>query len=164
VGVALDCDDGHPCTADACDPKEGCFHVPDSSLCEDDTACEYHICDAVNGCVSVSKSGNCDDGDPCTEKDSCTEGDCAGQPVVCDEGSACEQGECVALPATGGDDVGGEQNLPDNVVSPGTPPGDSGGCAVGRASPERSPVGVFVVLMMMAACLLYGKRKRWRKS
>jgi hypothetical protein len=50
VGSAPDCDDGNPCTANACDPGSGCTSAP--------------------------ASGPCDDGDPCTIGDACEEQVC----------------------------------------------------------------------------------------
>ncbi|MCB9739659.1 MAG: hypothetical protein H6747_10350 [Deltaproteobacteria bacterium] len=51
------CDDGSPCTADACSPLGGCSH----DKAADDTSC--------------------DDGEPCTAADTCLGGQCVGQPV-----------------------------------------------------------------------------------
>jgi hypothetical protein len=47
VGEPLDCDDGNPCTDDACDPAQGCSSTPNEAPCED--------------------------GDPCTSGDGCVE-------------------------------------------------------------------------------------------
>ncbi|MGA1146867.1 MAG: MopE-related protein, partial [Candidatus Nanopelagicales bacterium] len=67
------CDDGDPCTVDAC--VDGvCVHTPIV----------------------------CDDGDPCTT-DACVDGVCVHTPIVCDDGDpctldACMDGVCVHLP------------------------------------------------------------------
>jgi hypothetical protein len=37
--VAGGCDDGNPCTDDACDPATGCQHVPNAASCSDGAAC-----------------------------------------------------------------------------------------------------------------------------
>ncbi len=74
--VDLACDDGDPCTSDACTDGQ-CAHAPASGA-------------------------SCDDGDGCTGKDVCTKGLCAGVPTVCDDGDACTLGEsCLAISGTG---------------------------------------------------------------
>lgn len=60
----VDCDDGNPCTADRCEPREGCVHTPIDGFCEDD-----NLCLERKRCVDGRCSGtpiDCDDGDPCT--------------------------------------------------------------------------------------------------
>jgi hypothetical protein len=58
VGAPPDCDDGNPCTTDACVAGEGCTNEPGVAPC--------------------------DDADPCTINDFCTpDGTCAGQDVGC---------------------------------------------------------------------------------
>ncbi len=71
-----DCDDGQPCTLDACDSKSGkCSNPP-------------------------NPGGSCDDGNKCTDVDLCNDqGQCAGKDVDCDDGSACTKDSCNA--ATG---------------------------------------------------------------
>ena len=68
-GTCGSCDDGNPCTTDACPPEQVCAHQP-----------------AV---------GLCDDGDPCTLVDQCVGGACEpGAPPPCD--GACQTGACEA--------------------------------------------------------------------
>lgn len=74
---SADCDDGNPCTKDACG-ADGCTYSPDNAA-------------------------SCDDGDACTDGDICTEGVCAGAPRECDDENACTidwctEGECKAAP------------------------------------------------------------------
>jgi cysteine-rich repeat protein len=57
-GTAVACDDGNPCTADACDPATGCTF-------------------SAAGADGVS----CDDGDACTDNDVCGGGTCSGTRV-----------------------------------------------------------------------------------
>jgi hypothetical protein len=58
AGVCMDpCNDGDPCTTDACTP-DGCEATP-------------------------SSGASCNDGDPCTGPDVCDDGECTG-PKVCD--------------------------------------------------------------------------------
>ena len=64
----VDCSDENQCTADLCDPKEGCVHAP--------------------------ISGPCDDGDPCTIGDKCMGGKCVpGEPGAC---LKCGDGVCAS--------------------------------------------------------------------
>ena len=67
------CDDGNPCTQDACDPKEAAV------------------------CTYAEVTGTCDDGDPCTKGDACAEGACkAGAKNTCDDDEACTIDSCDA--------------------------------------------------------------------
>jgi len=104
------CDDGNPCTEDACVPEEGgCEHVSVSGIacddedvctiadhcedgvcsgtfvdCDDKNPCTTDICDASGGCLYEFNDGACDDGDPCTVNDHCDSGICWGTEVPCD--------------------------------------------------------------------------------
>ena len=65
-GLPLDCDDGDPCTADACDPfTGGCASIPAAG---------------VDGCCGGP--ADCDDGDPCTA-DTCTDSACVHAAGFC---------------------------------------------------------------------------------
>ena len=85
------CDDYDPCTADSCDPVEGCLHEPIASCspplaecdedgdCDDSERCTVDWCSRAGYCEHETKEpcctgveGDCDDGDPSTE-DRCTE-------------------------------------------------------------------------------------------
>ncbi len=101
-------DDGVACTVDECDPESGTLsHSPDHAACDDDNACTEDLCDLLEGCAQTPLSEvTCDDLNLCTTEDLCTEGFCAGTPVVCEDGLFCngvatcsaEDGEC--LPGT----------------------------------------------------------------
>jgi len=71
-GVAKDCADKNPCTADACDKAAGqCSNKP------------------------VADGGACEDGDLCTENDTCTAGQCsAGKAKDCGGGNPCVNASC----------------------------------------------------------------------
>lgn len=74
---SADCDDGNPCTKDACGAA-GCSYEPDDQA-------------------------SCDDGDACTEADACSVGACAGVARDCDDANECtidwcDGGECKAAP------------------------------------------------------------------
>ena len=124
---ALQCDDGNLCTADTCDPVDGClYRVRDGEACDDVNACTVEdrcagllcigdpapdcddgnlctidSCDPGTGCVFVIREGMaCDDLDRCTQNERCTaEGLCAGSPIRCDDGNSCTRNDCD--PATG---------------------------------------------------------------
>jgi hypothetical protein len=76
----VSCDDGDPCTADACDPAVGCSHAPASDGDGDG------VCDAADNCPSVPNPGQ----DP---------GDCVGGAPG---GSACATGAPSCLPGGAG--------------------------------------------------------------
>lgn len=86
----VSCDDGDPCTADACDPVAGCVYEP-----------------AADGVP-------CDDGGLCTTDDRCLGGECVGSAIGCPDA-----GECFAAgvcnPATGACDY---EPLPGDVPVP----------------------------------------------
>lgn len=67
-GAALSCDDGNPCTDDACDP--------------------------ALGCVAAANTAPCDDGTLCTIKDTCAFGLCVGNPLPCDDANKCTADSC----------------------------------------------------------------------
>lgn len=112
--VAVDCDDGDPCTIDGC-VDQLCTHTH-SSDCGEAPACTQTpavVCqggalvslDACGKVVGVSKA--CDDGDPCT-LDACVEGapeSCAHAPL---EPEHCASGGTLGEPASlGGAGSGG---------------------------------------------------------
>jgi len=71
-GLARNCSDGNPCTADSCDDEA------DSCLNE-----------------AVSDGTACDDGAYCTAGETCTAGVCAGgAPIDCTDGNVCTSDVC----------------------------------------------------------------------
>jgi hypothetical protein len=115
AGPCTRCDDGDPCTADACTPG-GCVHTP--LTCDDHVACTTDSCvagvcqhvptgDLSCACELGSPTPECDDGDPCTV-DACTPAGCAHTPLTCDDDVPCTIDTCVAgvcehVPASGFD-------------------------------------------------------------
>ncbi len=87
-----ECKDGDSCTvADHC--EEGAC-VGNPVICDDGNPCTDDACDAAGGCDFVDNDAVCDDGDPCTEADQCQEGVCSGVTVPCD----CQaDADCAAL-------------------------------------------------------------------
>jgi hypothetical protein len=124
AGAKVQCDDGSPCTVDACDPQTGaCTYVagPDGIACSDGTACTVADacangqclpgpsvpcsdglactqdgCDPKSGaCVFTPLTGPpCSDGNGCTSDDTCNAGKCVSGKVTCQ----CQQdADCLAL-------------------------------------------------------------------
>jgi len=128
-GPVLKCNDGNPCTIDACLMTAGCKNSPSQPgiPCDDGDPCTTKDiclegecvggsggaaasnpclvvkCDPATGKTEISNKADgtpCKDGAPCTWGDACTAGKCVGTPVDCDAGSACIKGVCD--PASGG--------------------------------------------------------------
>ena len=107
---AISCDDGNPCTTDACLPAVGtCSHVAatagaacdDGDLCTSGGVCVAGacvsagvlpcganeagcpaVCDPKLGCVGAPGAAvACDDGSACTTGDTCLAGSCVGTPA-----------------------------------------------------------------------------------
>lgn len=77
----IDCDDGDPCTNDACKKEIGCLNQP------------------ISGCVPKCTSTSCDDNNPCTtdkcEYQGCKHEDIFGFTKTCeDDGDPCTTEEC----------------------------------------------------------------------
>ena len=83
-GAPLACDDALDCTADSCDPEDGCNHQPDAALCDDANPCTVDFCEPGAGCLYEPLDTTCDDGNPCTSDDSCADGVCQPGVPVCE--------------------------------------------------------------------------------
>lgn len=114
------CNDGNPCTDDACDKAKGCVAVANAATCTDGDACTAgdackdkacaagttvtcydgnpctdDVCDKVEGCIAVANSTPCSDGDACTAGDACKNTACAAGPAKnCDDGNSCTVDAC----------------------------------------------------------------------
>jgi hypothetical protein len=121
AGAVLTCDDGNPCTDDACDPLLGCTAAFNTNGCDDADACTAHDicslglcqgeaitcddgnpctddhCDPAAGCTTSFNTNGCDDDNACTDNDVCASGNCAGAPVTCDDGNPCTDDTCEPL-------------------------------------------------------------------
>jgi outer membrane protein assembly factor BamB len=79
-GHAPDCEDGDPCTVDACDDASGCVHRP---RCDDGNPCTADSCRSDGTCESRPVA----DGTPCTlscaPQAACQAGVCAGAGDRC---------------------------------------------------------------------------------
>ena len=119
-GKPLDCDDGNPCTMDACDPLIGCTHehgdgqCSDGNLCttedtcvtgqcvglgmldcDDQNPCTNDACNPALGCTHTNNTQPCDDGNECTLGENCQGGMClGGAPVNCNDGNLCTDDLC----------------------------------------------------------------------
>jgi hypothetical protein len=129
-GIALNCNDGNPCTDDLCHPQDGCTHTPNSAgcddgddctvgdvcsagecqagnpiTCDDDNACTDDGCQAGLGCVYQPNAADCNDANPCTTGDHCSAGKCmAAGALDCNDGNPCTDDACAP-------DVGCTHNL-----------------------------------------------------
>ncbi len=78
--VHQQCDDGNPCTTDACGQDGQCTTAP--VVCtEDGNPCTDEVCDG--GCKSVPNTASCSDGNPCTDGDTCKDTKCEGGSSSC---------------------------------------------------------------------------------
>lgn len=101
-----DCDDGDPCTSDACVVPTGCAHAPATAgtSCEDGNACTSDdACDEAGRCVAGAPAVEgtpCEDGNACTADDTCdAAGLCVtGPPAL--EGTPCEDGNACTVDTT----------------------------------------------------------------
>jgi len=125
--LLLPCDDGNPCTEDACFGSEGCSYTQltegeclDGDACtigdhcengvctgadidcDDKNPCTDDVCDGLGGCDFLPNANDCDDGNPCTVADTCKASACVGFAVDC---KCQEDADCDALddgnPCTG---------------------------------------------------------------
>ncbi|MCO4761133.1 MAG: hypothetical protein KC502_06485 [Myxococcales bacterium] len=89
------CDDGLPCTIDACVGGKGCQHTPSGQRCNDGNPCTIDLCELPNGCRSLPHIGTCNDSNPCTTGESCSNGVCEnGTATICDDGNSCTLDTC----------------------------------------------------------------------
>ncbi len=125
------CGDGNACTqGDSC--VEGVCMAGDAADCDDENGCTSDDCDSVTGeCVygDIADNEACEDGDPCTAKDSCNQGSCAGGVAVdCDDDNVCTDDSCDAQV--------GCQNDPNDL-----PCSDESVCTVGDQCTDGSCIG-----------------------
>lgn len=112
----LDCNDGNACTADSCDPEQGCVHTTisctDRDLCTNDSCnptvgcvhapvncddgnrCTQDTCSPVNGCTNTDTSSMCNDNSLCTTDRCDPVRGCVNSFVICDDGNACTAESC----------------------------------------------------------------------
>ena len=140
--------DGTACPSpDLCAPEATCQGgacVPGAQACDDGDPCTDDACDAVKGCVNLPNIAACDDGNPCTAGDACQGGACVGGVNTCQ----CESdGDCQALgldPCLGAWECVANQCAP----APGTAvdcAGLGGPCQVAACDPATGQCAVTAV-------------------
>ncbi len=100
-GEPLQCDDGNPCTDDACDPSSGCVYTPvddgtpcaDGDVCNGEETCRQGVC-------TVGQPLDCDDGNPCSLDECDPQAGCKHTPL--EDGTDCSGGVCGQAACTGG--------------------------------------------------------------
>jgi hypothetical protein len=119
AGTALTCDDGNPCTVDACTAGVGCTTTPviAGTTCSDGDMCNgVETCDAAGACRSGTAL-SCSDGNPCTidtcdaatgchhanapSGSDCGDGNACNGAETCDASGACVAGAPVTCAPTG---------------------------------------------------------------
>ncbi len=136
-GSPPNCDDGIPCTDDACsEPTRSCVHTPIDSRCNDSNVCTTDSCNPGTGCVytPVANGTSCADGNVCNGEETCQSGVCTlGTPLTCDDSNVCTTDSC--NPGTGcvytpvangtscadGNVCNGEETCQSGVCTLGTP-------------------------------------------
>ncbi|MBD90262.1 MAG: hypothetical protein CL940_07980 [Deltaproteobacteria bacterium] len=159
-GLNFPCNDGDPCTSDACEPGVGCTFKP--VVCDDDDACTTDSCNAQGACVFEEKicgndplntcqSGYCDentgecvdgmapDGTECSDQNACTTGDAcqlgvciAGGIDLCDDDDPCTVDLCSPTTGCSNDPLPCDSDDPCIAASC-----EDGGCVL---TPVDSPV------------------------
>jgi hypothetical protein len=99
----------YPLAPELCDGVDNdCDMVTDEGSCNDENLCTDDICDPQEGCFYLYNEAPCSDGNPCTEKDHCVAGSCAGSFLDCNDDNPCTDDSCKPLV--------GCQNLPNTLV------------------------------------------------
>ncbi len=113
--IDFDCDDGNPCT---------------------DNACESGVCTSQPG------SNACDDADECTENDTCLHGTCVGNPIPnCGQNTAPDDGSGEGPAPTADRDSDGVSNDRDQCPeTPASEPVDADGCSCSQRDADGDGV------------------------
>jgi len=112
LGTPVACSDNDACNgAEFCDPSNGLCQPGTPPNCDDGNPCTDDACDVTIGCTQLFNTDPCDDGSLCSENDVCTAGACVGTPTPA--AAACAAGNgtlCDGIeqcnPATGACDPG----------------------------------------------------------
>ncbi len=88
----VQCDDGNPCTDDACGPSGACESVPNTAPCDDGNACTADDVCIGGVCTGGTNSCSCETTADCAIHE---DGDACNGTLVCDPSSL-----CVVDPAT----------------------------------------------------------------
>ena len=143
----INCDDGDPCTADACGADGNCVHTPatDGTACDDGNACTQTDTCHAGKCVGADPV-QCSGGAACTQAGTCNpkNGKCVGgapAPVgtPCDDGRKCTTGDvCDGKGACGGTPVTCPPSA-DTCHTAGTCSEATGTCSATTAAPDGTP-------------------------
>ena len=122
--VAASCDDGDKCSAiDVC--QGGKCTGAKALVCDDGDPCTTDACDAKSGCVADdgnTAGKSCDDGDPCTSAESCQGGKCGNGLVdKCEDGNNCTKDACDKLKGCVHTVIAGCVSCAGQPTCPGTP-------------------------------------------
>ena len=88
-GLALECNDGNPCTNDSCAASTGCKHAPNAAPCDDDDACTVNDTCKAGACTSAKSVCACKADD-----------DCAKPANLCNGHERCIANACQLDPST----------------------------------------------------------------
>jgi len=94
--AVVDCNDGQVCTADLCDPEDGCLYAPSLAPCDDGDACTVDDT-CTEGLACVGAPMDCDDGDVCTGDSCVSDTGCVFTAITCDDGDVCTDDSCDSL-------------------------------------------------------------------
>ena len=133
LGTAtVTCQDGNPCTTDACDKAKGCVFVANTQPCSDGDVCTLGDVCQGGQCASLGKNP-CSDGEPCTV-DSCDPGSglcshkagatCARTACLgvgdCEAGHVCDTGKASCVSCLHASDCGSSQACQGGLCIAGT--------------------------------------------
>ena len=93
VPTPITCDDGNPCTDDACALASGCTATANSAICNDNNVCTLSDTCAGGSCTSTTPA-NCNDGNACTSDGCDPVVGCTATALSCDDGNACTTDAC----------------------------------------------------------------------
>ncbi len=85
-----------PGAIELCDGIDNnCNGQTDENLCDDGNPCTDDACQADGNCAHSNNQVPCDDGSVCTSEDKCLEGSCQGfSPIDCSDGDDCTADGC----------------------------------------------------------------------
>ncbi len=85
----------YPTAIEACDGIDNdCDNATDEATCGDGNPCTTDTCDPQAGCKNLPTTGDCTDNNLCTQKDTCTGGQCAGTSANCNDSNPCTDDAC----------------------------------------------------------------------
>jgi hypothetical protein len=170
------CDDGNPCTVDACEAT-GCTHVAlaNGTSCSDGDACNGAETRQSGACTPGALLA-CDDGNPCTADGCDATLGCIQAPLACDDANPCTTDACDAATGCTHANASTATACSDGLACNGTERCDGAGACVPGATcqdpppPEPSSSGCGcgggggAGGLVLAAIALVGARPRRRRG